>query len=357
MAAVIRVRTTPGEHRIAVVEDGQLLDYAIWRPGAPDELGALHQGRVTAAVPAMAGFFVAIEGAEGFLPETEAPAALGEGDSVTVRVTRTAQGGKGPRLSARVPQGDGVVRQLVAGPSPLAVLAEAHPAAPIGLESRTLHASLAPVFGARLHFVAPAWDDTIESDTVALESPEVALPGGMRATIVPTPALVAIDVDGGATTAARGGKLPVHLAANAAAIPALARQIRLRNLAGAILIDFAGLPARRRPALHAPLQAALAADPGQPRLLGFTALGLAEIVRPRRAPPLHEQLAGPHAAGLAALAAAAHRGAGRVAMDAAPAVVAALARDAAAIADAAALGLDVALRVDASLPANGWRLA
>ena len=77
---------------------------------------------------------------------------------------------------------------------------------------------------------------------------------------------------------------------NRALLPALARQIRLRNLSGAILVDLAGLPARRRAALGPALAEALADDPARPRLLGFTALGLAEIVRPRVHPPLHELL-------------------------------------------------------------------
>jgi Ribonuclease G/E len=51
----------------------------------------------------------------------------------------------------------------------------------------------------------------------------------------------------------------------------------------------------------------LAEDPVRPRLLGFTALGLAEIVRPRVHAPLHELLSGPHAAGLSALRAAVQR--------------------------------------------------
>ena len=132
-------------------------------------------------------------------------------------------------------------------------------------------------------------------------SPLVDLPGGARLAIHPTPALVAIDVDAGGATAGQRGKAASHLALNRAVLPALAQQIRLRNLSGAILVDLAGLPPRRRASLGPALAAALADDPLRPRLLGFTALGLAEIVRPRIHPPLHELLAGPHAAGLAAL--------------------------------------------------------
>jgi Ribonuclease G/E len=146
---------------------------------------------------------------------------------------------------------------------------------------------------------------------------------------------------------------------NRAAIPALARQIRLRNLSGAILVDFAGMPARRRGALGPALAAALADDPLHPRLLGFTALGLAEIVRPRVHPPLHELLTGPHAAGLAALraiaaeyAAAPHRW---PTLRASAAVVAALQADGEALADLARrAGRPLVLRADPALHAAEW---
>ena len=67
---------SPGEVRVAAVDQSGLLDYAIWRPGAPDGVGDLHRGRITARVPAMAGAFVRLEGsADGFLPDSEAAPA------------------------------------------------------------------------------------------------------------------------------------------------------------------------------------------------------------------------------------------------------------------------------------------
>jgi Rne/Rng family ribonuclease len=131
----------------------------------------------------------------------------------------------------------------------------------------------------------------IEEQAQALAAASVELPQGGRLHIQPTAALVAIDVDAGAAVGARQGKTAAHLGANRTMLPELARQIRLRNLSGAILVDFAGLPTRRRTALGPALEHALAEDPVRPRLLGFTALGLAEIVRPRIHPPLHELLA------------------------------------------------------------------
>ena len=88
-----------------MLRDDTLLDYAIWRPGAPDGVGDLHRGRVIARVAAMAGSFLALDGTEGFLPDSEGGAGLHEGDLVSVRVTRAAQGGKGPRLTAHLALG------------------------------------------------------------------------------------------------------------------------------------------------------------------------------------------------------------------------------------------------------------
>ena len=81
----------------------------------------------------------------------------------------------------------------------------------------------------------------------------------------------------------------------------LARQIALRNLSGAILIDFAGIPSRKRRALAQPLEAALAGDRLQPRLAGFSHLGFAEIERRRERPPVQELALSAHGMGLAAL--------------------------------------------------------
>jgi Ribonuclease G/E len=196
--------------------------------------------------------------------------------------------------------------------------------------------------------------DDVLRQIEALSQTELVLPNGARLSFHPTPALVAIDVDTGAAT---GG----HMAINREVLPGLARQIRLRNLSGAILLDFAGLPVRRRSALGPALAEALADDHGRPRLLGFTALGLAEIVRPRVHPPLHEMLAGPYAAGLAALRAIAAEAAAdpsrMAALRTAPAVATALERDRAALADLARrTGRTLILRSDPSLQGTAWTM-
>jgi Ribonuclease G/E len=358
MTERILAACSPGEVRVAVVRDNLLLDYAIWRPGAPDGVGDLHLGRVVARVPAMAGSFVALDGAEGFLPDSEGGTGLGQGDLVPVRVTRAAQGGKGPRLTARLAAGE---TPPARAPGPLVELARRYTDAAVLVDDAGVAGRLKPLLGDRVATIARAFDEAAEEQVEALALPEAEANGGVRLHFHPTPALVAIDVDAGQAVSSRQGKAASHATANLAALPALARQIRLRNLSGAIMIDFAGLPARRRPSLAPALHAALADDPLRPRLLGFTALGLAEIVRPRVHPPLHELLTGPHAAGLAALRAVAatvrlppHR---LPALRASPAIVRALEDDPEALQDLALrAGRALILRSDTRLSPMGWSI-
>jgi Ribonuclease G/E len=365
MTTRILASTSPGEVRIATVRDGVLLDYALWRPGAPDGVGDLYRGRVTAKVSAMAGAFVSLDGAEGFLPDSEGAAALTEGDVLAVRVTRSAQAGKGPRLTARLLPAErqqsagGMVGLLARGSDPLLECADRYPDASVLLDDAALLVRFSPHLSARLSLCDKPVDDAIADQIEALAQSTIDLPGGARLHIHPTPALVAVDVDAGGTIAAGHAKTTAHLALNRSIIPTLARQIRLRNLSGAILVDFAGLPPRRRATLAPTLEAALADDPLHPRLLGFTALGLAEIVRPRVRPPLHELLAGPHAAGLAALrsiateyAAVPHR---MLALRACPSVVNALETDGTALSDIARrIGRPLILHAEPRLSTTEW---
>jgi Ribonuclease G/E len=366
VTARILVACSPGEQRVAVVQDATLLDYALDRPGAPDGVGDLHRGRIATLVPAMAGAFVVLDGAEGFLPDSDGAKGRTQGEAIGVRITRAAQGGKGPRLTAKLsPQdasriGTGPPALLARGPSAVyRARAARYPAAAVQIDDPAAAAALRQTLGERLSIVAAAFDPDIEADIELLAETDVTLPDGVRLSIHPTPALVAIDVDAGATTAERRGKAAQQWAVNQAMLPALARQIRLRNLSGAIVVDLAGLTPRRRVALAPALAAALAADPLQPKFLGFTALGLAEIVRPRIHPPLHELTAGPHAAGLTALRRIAqelHVDPRRLpVLRASPAVVTALQQDTVALADLARrAGRALMLRSDPSLPTTGW---
>ena len=364
---VILAACSPGEVRVAAIRNDRLIDYAIWRPGAPDGVGDLHRGRIIARVPAMAGAFVALADAEGFLPDSEGARDRTEGTVLAVRITRAAQGGKGPRLTANLTPdeqalvGVGPPALLARGPNALERFAALYPDAGIVVDDPAIAATLPRAVRAvrRVTMVRSAFTDSVAAEVESLGCPDVVLPGGGSLSIHPTPALVAIDVDSGGAMRERRGKTEQHAAFNRATLPELARQIRLRNLSGAIIVDLAGLQARRRQALAPALTAALAADPLRPRFLGFTALGLAEIVRPRGHPPLHEALAGPHAAGLAALRSimldlAADPGK-IIGLRASPMVVAALQADRSALADfARRAGRALMMRSDPALPPAGW---
>jgi Ribonuclease G/E len=351
----ILAASSPGEIRIAAIRDGAMLDYAIWRPGTPDGVGDVIRGRVIARMPAMAGAFVALDRTGGFLPDNEGGKGLSVGDVISVQVTRAGQGGKGPRLTVLPADSP-----PTPGPGALLELAQQYREAPVAIDDAALAARLRPILAERLQIVPNAFE-AIEDQVEALAQSDVELPGGVRLRIVPTPALIAIDIDLGGALASGRRKDATHFALNQAVLPMLARQIRLRNLSGAILVDFAGLPARRRRSLAPTLNAALAGDPLRPRLLGFTNLGLAEIVRPRVHPPLHEMLAGPHAAGLRALRRISTEVAAQPRSEpilrASPAVVAALQADPVALPDLARrAGRALIMRSDPSLSAEEWTL-
>ena len=369
-SAMIRicVAISPGEHRVAVVRGDALIDFAVHRPGAPDGVGSLYLGRVIARMPAMAGAFVALGYADGFLPDSEGGVAAASGLVMPVRITRAAQGGKGPRLTARVPAEDFALARRASGatlvrrgPDALHRMAALHPDAAIMIDDISLLPALRAAFGERVRLASPVFDDEIAAAVEALASPAVALPGGGRLTIQPVAALTAIDVDLGSATGDRRAKGAAQIAANRALMPVLAAQIRLRNLGGAIVVDLAGMALKRRAALGPELAACLLDDPLGARFLGFSALGLAEILRPRIYPPLHEVLAGPHAAGLAALRAVAAASAATPswppAMRASAAIASALQSDPGARADLAArAGRKLIVLTDHHLPTCGWRL-
>lgn len=368
MAQALRivVSASPGERRTALLNGDTLLEAWVERPARPDGVGDLHRARVTALAPAMAGAFLLLgDGSTGFLPEREASAtrqpigaSVNEGMVLPVRITRAAQGGKGPRVTARISPAEAVAAAgvpgnapalLARGPTAVERLMRAYAAAPVITDSAALRVTLG---AARVTMVHRAFDDALEAEFAQLAEPEVRLPGGGRILVCPTPALTALDVDAGSAAGSSDPLAQERL--NLAAVQEAARQIRLRNLAGPILLDVAGMAPKRREALAEPLAKAL--DP-QCTLKGLGPLGLFEMLRARVHPPLQEVLGWPPSAltlGLAALRQAAREAAAapgrRLALRAAPAVVSALETLPGALADfAEAATWPVSLRADAAL--------
>lgn len=110
----------------------------------------------------------------------------------------------------------------------------------------------------------------------AAERRDVALPSGGRIAIEATAALVAVDVDSGASGADGA------LIANLEAAAEVARQLRLRELNGTVLVDFIRMTAKGgREKVERRLAEAVAIDRMPVQLLGWTRGGLYELVRGR----------------------------------------------------------------------------
>jgi ribonuclease G len=133
----------------------------------------------------------------------------------------------------------------------------------------------------------------IEAEIEAALEPRVALPSGGSLVIESTEALVAIDVNTGPSADARGQR-DAGLRTNLEAAREAARQIRLRGLAGLIVIDFIQMRAQAdMDQVMAALREALAQDRAPVRVAGPTAFGLAEITRRRVRPSLEWVLTEP----------------------------------------------------------------
>jgi ribonuclease G len=130
----------------------------------------------------------------------------------------------------------------------------------------------------------------VAGDVAAALAPRIALPDGTSLTIEHGAAVTLIDVDSGSAPGRRGEAGAEALAANLRAAREVARQIRLRNLAGPIVVDFIGMRDRgRRERVRAALAERLGPE-GDTEILGWTRLGHLELVRKRRHAPLAELL-------------------------------------------------------------------
>ena len=117
----------------------------------------------------------------------------------------------------------------------------------------------------------------------ALFQPYTLLPGGGSIIIEETAALTAVDVN-------TGGDKRGRLAVNVEAAAEIARQIRLRNLGGMIIIDFLKMKTKDdEAALIKAMEDAVSEDPCTVQLHGMSSLGLMEITRARRTPALADR--------------------------------------------------------------------
>jgi ribonuclease G len=143
-------------------------------------------------------------------------------------------------------------------------------------------AGTAPTAVVEWHEGEPIFDRfKLEREIGRLLRPRVWLPSGGYLVIEPTEALVAIDVNTGKDVG-REGPEATALSTNREAASEVARQLRLRDLSGIVVVDFIGMrdEASRREVLDL-LERHLAQDRARTRTLPLSEFGLVEITRQR----------------------------------------------------------------------------
>ena len=128
----------------------------------------------------------------------------------------------------------------------------------------------------------------IEDQLDAMHSPEVRLKSGGSIVIHSTEALVAVDVNSGRSTRERN----IHetaLKTNLEAADETARQLRLRDLAGLVVIDFIDMEeSRHLRQVERRLKEAMKPDRARIQIGRISAFGLLELSRQRLRPSLQE---------------------------------------------------------------------
>lgn len=119
---------------------------------------------------------------------------------------------------------------------------------------------------------------------------KVWLKSGGTIIIQPTEALTVIDVNTGKAINGKKKAQDTFLKINLEAAVEIAKQIRLRNLSGIIIIDFIDMERQEyKDTLMKELEELFRLDPIKTTLVDMTALNLVEITRKKVRKPLHEQ--------------------------------------------------------------------
>ncbi len=143
---------------------------------------------------------------------------------------------------------------------------------PAMAERLVLHSGPQPIFE----------DDDVEAEIERALGARIDLPSGGEIVIETTEALTAVDVNSGRFTGVHRLE-DTACTTNLEAAGEIARQLRLRNIGGMIVIDFIHMAeeAHWQAVLDA-LAAAFAGDRNNVRIMGRTGAGLVELTRQRR---------------------------------------------------------------------------
>ncbi|NJN23379.1 MAG: Rne/Rng family ribonuclease [Acaryochloridaceae cyanobacterium RL_2_7] len=123
--------------------------------------------------------------------------------------------------------------------------------------------------------------------------PRVDLPSGGYIIIERTEALTVVDVNSGSFTRSATARETV-LWTNCEAAVEIARQLRLRNIAGVIIVDFIDMDSRRdQLQVLEQFNKALKADKARPQIAQLSELGLVELTRKRQGQNIYELFGNP----------------------------------------------------------------
>ncbi len=322
-----------------LLQDGRPIEWATARPYAMNDVFLGVCGQVNESLKS--AFIRIDEGHEAILPLARFPDGLKAGRRLPVQIRRIREEeGKGPvvdtvirlpgRYAVAMPGGKSIRRSCLSrmesglaeerfrqeeaallelwklaadrldnGPAPRLLLSFGDPAsialrewddgAPILVEGVGLFDEIrmkAPDIGTRrrMSLQVPESQGSLrdvyglESARREMESETVPLACGGFLAIQRTSTLVAVDVNSGRASADGPGQLAWMV--NEEAVRETARQMRLRNLSGMILIDFMRLDREEdKSRLTALIKSETADDRGKVRVEGWTRLGLMETAR------------------------------------------------------------------------------
>jgi len=130
----------------------------------------------------------------------------------------------------------------------------------------------------------------IEAEIRTLFKPRVELPTGGYLIIQPTEALTSIDVNTGRYTGRKDPESTI-LKTNVEAAREVARQLRLRDIGGIIVVDFIDMESRgNRDKVVQELRAYLGRDRARTKAFAVSELGLIEMTRQRVRPSLWQSM-------------------------------------------------------------------